>query len=130
MKKLMVFVLCFCMLFALTTQVSALNIFKKGFVAKYELDDPKTPSRGRLAAAVRTAKCNLCHVPDEDKEFRNEYGQALESYLDARDFSKTRQQEEPKKVQAEIFEALIRAEKDKSSSGETYGERILKGVLP
>ena len=130
MKKLMVCVLVLFSMVAFTAQAPALNIFKQTFIQKYNLDEPRTPAQARLAEAVRVQKCNLCHVPDKDKEFRNNYGQTLEEYLNARDYSRTRIQEEPRKVNDEILQALLKAEQGKSPTGETHGERILKGLLP
>lgn len=130
MKKLVVAVLVTFIMLTFVTPSPALNEFKKEFANHYELAYPQTSSQARLAERLRVVKCNLCHVPNADKEIRNKYGKELERWLDARNYSRTRVAEEPRKVHQEILDALLKAEQAKSSTGETYGDRIRQGLLP
>ncbi|GAA4438868.1 hypothetical protein [Bremerella cremea] len=107
----------------------AIKPFADAFVEKYNLADPKTDAEKELAAAVKEAKCALCHGA-KSKKVRNEYGVALDELLDKGDFSASRRKEEPEKVQEELFAALEKVEMTKSKSGETFGEKIKAGKLP
>ncbi|MFN3148789.1 hypothetical protein [Bremerella sp.] len=111
------------------TPAYAVKAFADAFVEKYNIAEPSTDSEKELAAAVKEAKCNLCHG-GKSKKIRNEYGVALGELLDKDDYGTKRRKEEPEKVQEELFAALDKVAKEKSKSGETFGEKIAAGKLP
>ncbi len=82
--------------------------YSKAFVAKY-------PS----LEAAKEAKCNVCHYGDSKKN-RNEYGKAVGKAIG----------EANCKDAAKITAGLVKAEGEKSSSGETFGDKIKEGKLP
>jgi len=130
MKKL---ALCLVAVVAATsyyaTPAYAVKAFADAFAEKYNLEEPTTDSQKELAAAVKEAKCNLCHG-GKSKKIRNEYGLALGELLSKDDYGTKRRKEEPEKVQEELFAALDKVAKEKSKSGETFGEKIEAGKLP
>ena len=76
-----------------------------------------------MAAAVATAKCNVCHVGMNKKE-RNAYGKRADEYLskeDAKDLEK-------------IAKSLTTVDGEHSVKGDatspTFGEIFKKGELP
>ncbi|HEX3871270.1 MAG TPA: hypothetical protein VHV77_12580 [Pirellulales bacterium] len=71
-------------------------------------------------APIKEVKCGLCHPNPETKKERNEYGKALGKALGA-----TKVKDVDK-----INAALTKIAGEKSSSGETFGERIKEGKLP
>jgi hypothetical protein len=70
------------------------------------------------AAAVRGARCNLCHA-GASKRIRNEYGQKLDVYLDRTKFDN--------RTIITAFEAVGGM---KASDGRTFVERMEDGLLP
>jgi hypothetical protein len=93
----------------------AIKQFADEFKAVYVKDG--TP----LAAAVETAKCNVCHAGKSKKE-RNAYGEALAERLD---------KETDKKDVEKIRKVLDEVAKLPSKvSGKTFGELIADGKLP
>lgn len=88
--------------------------FEKQFKAVYVKEG--TP----LAAAVETAKCNICHVGKSKKD-RNAYGEVLAERLDKGD----------KKNEEKIKQALAEVAKLPSGvAGKTFGDLIADGKLP
>jgi hypothetical protein len=80
---------------------------------------PDTP----LAAAVETAKCNVCHAGTSKKE-RNAYGEALDKLLDKGD---KKDAEKIRKALEEVAALPSDAEKKDSP---TFGALIKEGKLP
>jgi cytochrome c2 len=74
-----------------------------------------------LAAAVETAKCNVCHV-GKNKKDRNAYGEELAKLLD----KKTDKEDKAKIKQA--LEAV--AKLPSKEAGKTFGDLIAAGQLP
>jgi hypothetical protein len=74
-----------------------------------------------LAAAVETAKCNVCHV-GKNKKDRNAYGEELAKLLD----KKTDKDDKAKIKQA--LEAV--AKLPSKEAGKTFGDLIAAGQLP
>ncbi|RCS54583.1 hypothetical protein DTL42_05455 [Bremerella cremea] len=107
----------------------AVKAFGEAFAERYNLIEPKTDAEKSLAAAVKEAKCTLCHG-EKSKKVRNEYGQALAELLDKSDYGAKRRKDEPEAVQKELFEAFDKVAKEKSESGQTFGEKIAEGKLP
>ena len=102
----------------------AIDPFKKEFDAKYVKAEPGSPEETALAAAVKTAKCNICHVGVKKKD-KNAYGVALDALLDRKTDAKDK---------AKIQEALDKVAAMKSDPNDaaspTFGELILQGKLP
>ena len=130
MKKL-------CLLLASGVVVLAFNApsahavltFKKAFEAKSKVKTAKTDSQKSLAAAVKKAKCNVCHKGKKKKD-HNAYGLALKKFLDKDNFKPKRRKAEPEKVKKEIWDALKKVESMKGDEGPTFGELIKAGNLP
>jgi hypothetical protein len=101
----------------------AMAPFRKEFVAKYVKPQSADPKDKAFAAAVETAKCNVCHV-GKDKKVRNAYGKALAQYLTEDDAENT----------AKIRDALEKVAKMKANAADasspTFGEVIQAGKLP
>ena len=97
--------------------------YKKEFDGLYVKKEPGTPEEKALAAAVATAKCNVCHVGEKKKE-RNVYGQAL---------SKLLTKDDAKNVE-KIQESIKKVESDKSdpnnASAPSFGDLLKQGKLP
>jgi hypothetical protein len=102
----------------------AIDPFKKQFEAKYVKAEPGTPEEQALAAAVKQAKCNVCHVGVKKKD-KNAYGIALGELLDKKTDAKDK---------AKIQEALEKVAGMKSNPDDaaspTFGELIGQGKLP
>ncbi|MFM9059450.1 MAG: hypothetical protein ACKOSQ_10065 [Planctomycetaceae bacterium] len=93
----------------------AIKQFADEFKAAYVKDG--TP----LAAAVETAKCNVCHV-GKDKKDRNAYGEALDKLLD-----KKADKENKEKIRKALDEV---AKMPSKVEGKTFGDLIADGKLP
>jgi hypothetical protein len=127
MKNFCLLVLCGVAvgtLFARVESARAVDPFKKEFEAKYVKETPATPEETAFAAAVKTAKCNVCHVGTKKKD-RNAYGDALDALLDKKADLKNK----PK-----IQEALDKVAEMKSDANDpnspTFGDLIKQGKLP
>jgi hypothetical protein len=73
-----------------------------------------------LAAAVESAKCNVCHKGSSKKD-RNAYGEALAERLDKKEDAKN---------PAKIKMALEEVAKLPSPAGATFGALLAEGKLP
>ena len=93
----------------------AIKPFQDEFKAVYVKDG--TP----LAAAVETAKCNVCHV-GKDKKNRNAYGEALDKLLD-----KKADKDDKEKIRKALEEV---AALPSGEAGKTFGDLIQAGQLP
>ncbi len=99
----------------------AIKQFQDEFKAVYVKPDSSDPAEKALAAAVETAKCNLCHKGKEKKD-RNAYGHALAELLDKK--------EDAKNVE-KIRKALETvAAMPSADGGPTFGDLIKMGKLP
>lgn len=99
----------------------AIKQFQDEFKAVYVKPDSSDPAEKALAAAVDTAKCNVCHKGKEKKE-RNAYGEALADLLDKKEDAKNMEK---------IRKALETvAEMKSADGGPTFGELIKMGKLP
>jgi len=74
-----------------------------------------------LAAAVETAKCNVCHV-GKDKHNRNAYGEALDQRLD-----KKTDKDDKEKIRKALEEV---AKLPSAVAGKTFGDLLADGKLP
>lgn len=101
----------------------AIKPFKEVFDKKYVKSPPGSDAEKKLAEAVETAKCNVCHV-GENKKMRNAYGEALKKFLTKKDGKDT----------DKIIKALDDVAKQHSDPNDdkspTYGELIAEGKLP
>lgn len=114
---------CGCGLAALAVVVGwnlrpayAVKEFREQFVQKYVQPDAAPDWKTK----VNDAKCTVCHLPDQPKEKRNEYGQALAKLVKKSD----------KKDKAKIVTALEKVAAQKSKTGPAFGELIKQGKLP
>jgi hypothetical protein len=120
MKKIAVCVVIGLIAFAVSLKsASALPPFNKEWVAKY--------NPGEANATFKDAKCNVCHA-GESKKMKNEYGKAVGKYLTKAKYNEIK--DDQAAAQKYIAEGLQKAEGEKSSSGQTYGELIKAGKLP
>jgi hypothetical protein len=116
---------------SLVQEARAIPPFRDAFKTKY-VDNSNDPA---FKAAFDTAKCNLCHVPHKDKKIRNDYGKAL-AKITGGNVSRRLAGAPPgggqvlKDILKTFDQALDKVADDKSSTGETYGERIKAGKLP
>ena len=91
------------------SEASARPAYCKTFIAEY----PKVE-------AAKDAKCAICHPNADDKEVRNNFGQALGKFSGQNE-----------KDAAKIKEALKKAEGEKSAvEGKTFGDLLKEGKLP
>ena len=80
---------------------------------------------------ARKAGCFVCHVKGEDKKkVRNEYGTAVQEFLDAHDFKKDYVKENPDEAREKIVAGFKQAGEKKSSDGKTFAEKIEANELP
>jgi len=102
----------------------AVKQFRDAFIAKYVKPDSSDAKDKAFAAAVETAKCNLCHAGKSKKD-RNPYGVALDELLDRKT---------DKDDKAKIAAALDKAAEVKSDANDpgspTFGQLISDGKLP
>ncbi|MFM8733846.1 MAG: hypothetical protein ACKOC8_01420 [Pirellulales bacterium] len=96
----------------------AIKQFADEFKAMYVKDG--TP----LAAAVETAKCNVCHAGKSKKE-RNAYGNALAERLD-----KETDKKDVAKIQAALKEVAGLPSDPAKADSPTFGSLIEEGKLP
>jgi cytochrome c2 len=105
----------------LPTPALAIRAFKDAFEAKYVKADSTAPADVALAAAVRRAKCTICHAPD-DKCVRNAYGQALDQLLD-----REKDQDDAAAIAAALEKVANMKSDPKDSNSPTFGERCPSG---
>ena len=92
------------------------------FKAMYVKTDGANDAEKALAAAVETAKCNVCHVGSVKKD-RNAYGIAMTERLDKNDKDAAK----IKKVLEEV--AALSSDPAKAGSP-TFGALLKEGKLP
>jgi hypothetical protein len=97
----------------------AIKQFSDQFVEVYVKADG-TDAEKALAAAVETAKCNVCHFGKSKKD-RNAYGQALADLLD-----KKEDKDNVEKIRASLEKVAAMEGPD----GVTFGDRMKAGKLP
>ena len=77
-----------------------------------------------LAAAVETAKCNVCHVGKSKKD-RNAYGNALAERLDKKEDAKN-----VEKIRKALEEVAALSSDSAKADAPTFGKLIEEGKLP
>lgn len=129
MKKVVLLLVCGMVVSLSANAALAIPAFKKEFDARYVDSEPQTPEKEALGAAVKKAKCNVCHGKDENgkdsKKVRNAYGEALSELLDKKEDAKNKEK---------INEALDKVAEMKSDPDDdnspTFGDLIKEGKLP
>lgn len=96
----------------------AIKQFADEFKAVYVKDG--TP----LAAAVESAKCNVCHKGASKKD-RNVYGQALAERLDRKE-----DKDDKDKIRAALAEVAALPSVPGDAASPTFGALIAEGKLP
>ena len=118
------------------SKAQALPPFKKAFFEKYV----DKSDNSNFKEAAEKASCNICHVKDKPKKVRNEYGKLLAKYTggsvnkdakaaEASGGDSAKQAVIDKALKA-LDEGFDKVADEKSSTGQTYGERIKDGKLP
>lgn len=102
----------------------AIPAFKKEFDTKYVSSSPSTPAEESLVAAVKKAKCNVCHV-GKKKTDRNAYGNALAELLDKKADAKDQE-----KIKAALDKVAAMHSDPNDPNSPTFGELIQEGKLP
>ena len=77
-----------------------------------------------LAAAVETAKCNVCHIGKDRKE-RNAYGEALAERLDKKEDAKN-----VEKIKKALEEVAALPSDPANAGSPTFGALLKEGKLP
>lgn len=96
----------------------AIKQFAEEFKAMYVKEG--TP----LAAAVETAKCNVCHMGKSKKD-RNAYGEALAERLDKKEDAKN-----VEKIKKALEEVAALSSDPAKADAPTFGKLIEEGKLP
>ncbi len=126
MKNACTFALCGLVAIALLSEARrayARAPFKKGFEAKYVTKDPTTDAEKNLLAAVKKAKCNVCHVGKKKKN-HNVYGKALATLLTKKD------SKDKEKIVSALEKVADMNSIPEDASSPTFGELIEQGKLP
>lgn len=126
-------------LLGMSAPAVAIAPFKKVFFDLYvkpDSNDPGEKAFALVAESKTTGECWVCHAKWKggDKHVRNNYGKALSSLLDKKNFSSERREAEPDKCDKEIRDALEKVAAMKSNPDDanspTFGELIKSGKLP
>jgi hypothetical protein len=129
MKKVVVCTLASCvavlaLVAASASSALAIAPFKKEFDNLYVKKEGGTPPEQKLAEAVKTAKCDICHMGEKKKE-RNAYGQALAKLLD-----KKTDKDNVEKIRASLKQVESEHSDPKDEKSPTFGDLIKEGKLP
>lgn len=103
---------------ATSREAFAIKQFADQFTALYAQDGMP------LAAAVETAKCNVCHV-GKKKTDRNAYGEALAKLLD-----KKTDKEDIEKIRKALETVANESSNPEDPAAPTFGDLIEAGKLP
>ena len=103
---------------ATSREAFAIKQFADQFTALYAQDGMP------LAAAVKTAKCNVCHV-GKKKTDRNAYGEALAKLLD-----KKTDKEDIEKIRKALETVANESSNPEDPAAPTFGDLIEAGKLP
>jgi len=102
----------------------AIKQFGEEFKAVYVKPDSADPAEKALAAAVETAKCNVCHEGSSKKD-RNAYGQALDKLLDKKEDAKN-----VEKIRKALEEVAALPSDPAKADSPTFGALLKEGKLP
>lgn len=121
MKSLVLLTGCAVAVLAFTaSQAHAIPNFQKQFLAKYVEGN----SNAEFVAAVKEAKCNVCHKGKKKKD-RNAYGMELSKLLD-----KKEDKDNVDKIQEALDKVAAMKSDPKDEKSPTFGELIKEGKLP
>jgi len=107
--------------------VAAGSSAREAFAIKQFFDEFKTvyvKDGTPLAAAVETAKCNVCHVGKSKKD-RNAYGNALAEKLDKKEDAKN-----VEKIRKALEEVAALPSDPAKADAPTFGTLLAEGKLP
>jgi len=104
---------------------NAIPPFKKEFDAKYVKPDSTDETEMAFAAAVKEAKCNVCHVPKKKKTERNAYGDQLSELLD-----KKKDAKDPEKIQEALTKVGAMKIDPGAENSPTWDDFFDDGKLP
>lgn len=102
----------------------AIKQFFDEFKAVYVKPDSGEAADKALAAAVETAKCNVCHVGMNKKD-RNAYGNALADLLDKKDDAKN-----VEKIRQSLEKVAAMPSDPAKPDAPKFGDLIKQGKLP
>ncbi|NBV45387.1 MAG: hypothetical protein EBR86_07035 [Planctomycetia bacterium] len=102
----------------------AIKQFLDEFKAVYVKPDSNDPADKSLAAAVETAKCNVCHVGMNKKD-RNAYGSALAELLDKKEDAKN-----VEKIRQSLEKVAGMPSDPAKADSPKFGDLIKQGKLP
>ena len=102
----------------------AIKQFFDEFKAVYVKPDSNDPAEKALAAAVETAKCNVCHMGMNKKD-RNAYGNALAELLDKKEDAKNME-----KIRQSLEKVAGMPSDPAKSDSPKFGDLIKQGKLP
>ncbi len=113
-----------------TEQAQSRPPYAKAFAAKFVKADSTDPAEKAFAAAVKSAKCGVCHE-GESKKNRNVFGKQLAEIIKPKDApADWKGEKDPKKIE-EAFEKALAAHVDaKDPKSPTFGDLIKAGKLP
>jgi mono/diheme cytochrome c family protein len=102
----------------------AIKQFFDEFKAVYVKPDSSEPADKALAAAVETAKCNVCHMGMNKKD-RNAYGNALADLLDKKEDAKN-----VDKIRQSLEKVAAMPSDPAKADSPKFGDLIKRGKLP
>jgi hypothetical protein len=117
----------FACIVGLVVAIAAGSSAREAFAIKQFFDEFKTvyvKDGTPLAAAVETAKCNVCHVGKSKKD-RNAYGNALAEKLDKKEDAKN-----VEKIRKALEEVEALPSDPAKADSPTFGALIKEGKLP
>jgi hypothetical protein len=124
MRILSVVLFSLAVFFVVTPRAEAVKAFKDEFEVVYVKADSKAPNDVALTAAVKEAKCAVCHMP-ETKKKRNAYGQELGKLLDRKKDAENKQ-----KIREALEKVAAAKCNPKDPKSPTFGDLIRAGKLP
>jgi hypothetical protein len=129
MRKLVCLSVVCLVALGLSQSVWANKQIQDKFKEKYAGDN----ATKEFKALVEEAKCQVCHVKDEDKKkVRNPYGKVLHDALEKDKFPMAEFKKDPAKHADRLNEILkkVETEKSKDEKHKTFGDRMKANLLP
>jgi hypothetical protein len=117
----------FALVVGVVLAVAAGSSAREAFAIKQFFDEFKTvyvKDGTPLAAAVETAKCNVCHVGKSKKD-RNAYGNALAEKLDKKEDAKN-----VEKIRKALEDVEALPSDPAKADSPTFGALLKEGKLP
>ncbi len=105
--------------------------YAKEFAKMYVKADSTDPAEQAFAAAVKGAKCSVCHQPGDDRKLRNRYGKALAEVIKPKDVPEGwKGEKDNKKIEEALTKVGEMHIEPKDPKSPTYAELIKAGKLP